>query len=127
MAIDGLGGRSLVGADSSFQPGAYVFDRGGGGPRLELVDPTDAEATVPIEFGVSAAFIGDVNGDGVREVAMGRICTAAPDQIDGEVWIHDGADGGLIAVLNEDTTDRSEPFAVDSSIGPMLVGRTGLR
>jgi len=73
-----------------------------------LDDPTPQAGA---HFGVSLAALGDVDGDGVPDIAVGayyQYVGGNPTQ--GQVFIFSGADGSLLRTLNEPTAQRGAQF-----------------
>lgn len=79
----------LVGARLSSSGGrAFLYD-GAGGSLVRFFAPSDPSSM----FGAAVAFVGDANGDGVSDVAIGA---PLDGPVAGRVFVYSGADGALL-------------------------------
>jgi hypothetical protein len=67
----------------------------------KLVDPSGSRGPYPEQFGTSVAGLGDVNGDGVPDVAIGAPQDLTAELPTGSVAIRSGADGSLICKMRD--------------------------
>jgi len=74
---------------------AFIFS-GSNGALIHTLIPSDEFAG----FGVSVASLGDVNGDGVPDVAVGMVPTGSPSSI-GRVYAFSGSNGAVLWEVDE--------------------------
>ncbi len=74
---------------------AFIFS-GSNGALIHTLIPSDEFAG----FGVSVASLGDVNGDGVPDVAVGMVPTGSPSSI-GRVYAFSGSNGAVLWQVDE--------------------------
>jgi hypothetical protein len=74
---------------------AFIFS-GSNGALIHTLIPSDEFAG----FGVSVASLGDVNGDGVPDVAVGMAPTGSPSSI-GRVYAFSGSNGAVLWEVDE--------------------------
>lgn len=74
---------------------AFIFS-GSNGALIHTLIPGDEFAG----FGVSVAALGDVNGDGVPDVAVGMVPTGSPSSI-GRVYAFSGSSGAVLWQVDE--------------------------
>jgi hypothetical protein len=83
------------GTSSSFQPGAVSFISGASGATLRMVTGTSHMEF----FGSRLAAIGDVNGDGVADLAIGAKRYSDTLSLQGRVRVVSGVDGATLYTL----------------------------
>src|SRR5438105_418775 len=88
---------------------AFVFSGADHSILFTLNDPNEEEGN---RFGYAVAALGDVNGDGVPDMAVGTPKLNASDALPdvGTVYMFSGANGSLIRQLNPPTQILSERF-----------------
>ena len=74
---------------------AFIFS-GSNGALIHTLIPSDEFAG----FGVAIASLGDVNGDGVPDVAVGMVPTGSPSSI-GRVYAFSGSNGAVLWEVDE--------------------------
>ena len=88
---DVIVGASWVDDEAQNEGRAYLYSGGPGGPAQQpcaLCDPTDVEAS---RFGISTAGVGDINGDGGADVAIGAYRWGTDVEAEGRVFLFFGA------------------------------------
>jgi FG-GAP repeat len=105
---------ALIGAyrcDAIFLGGgrAYIMSGADGAPLLVLDPDGDGDD----EFGIALAGIGDVDGDGVPDVAIGAHHDDLPQANMGSVRVCSGADGSTIHLVKGDEDHDDLGHAVD--------------
>lgn len=73
-------------------------------------------------LGRSVAIIGDINGDGIDDIAIGAPHDAAPGG-HGRVWVLFGRAGGLPATIDLETLDGSNGFELTTQAAGATLGR----
>jgi VCBS repeat protein/FG-GAP repeat protein len=102
---DFSGGTGIINAGR-----AFAFSGADGSVLLTLDDPEQQEGGL---LGYAVAGLGDVNGDGVPDMAVGVPGKNIPDEESpaiGLVYIFNGADGSLIRTLNHPTQEVNARF-----------------
>lgn len=115
---------------------ALVFSGADGSVLRTLDDPTQQEGGL---LGYAVAGLGDVNGDGVPDMAVGVPGKNIGDESDGliavgEVYVFSGADGSMIRTLDHPTQEVNARFgsALDNAgdidhdgVSDILIGAPG--
>ena len=95
--VVGAWGQTVAG--NVWQGQAFVFSGAEGSLLLTLNTPTPQAGA---RFGVAVAGIGDVNGDTVPDVVVGAWGQhAAANENQGQAFVFSGADGTLLAILDD--------------------------
>ena len=132
-----------AGADAAFSAGALAAAGdvdGDGRPDLAVVSGADARtrlvsgatgavvwaaqgpAGTSAGFGVSAASIGDVNGDGRPDIAVGVPQAGPPGQAAGRVLVLSGATGAVLYALDPPRPEAGGEFGAAVAAVPDLDG-----
>lgn len=72
----------------------YVFYGGSNGPKAQP-DKTFEETIEGARFGRAVCVVGDVNGDGYSDLAVGAPCYSNGEQTEGKVYVYYGSSTGL--------------------------------
>ncbi len=107
--IDGVGDWNIDGFDD-FAVGASGYDFGVDlQGRVQVFSGVDGsvlrsfEALFPTDFiGDSVVGLGDINSDGIGDIAMGTSFAGVAGNLFGQVRVHSGADGELLSVIQGD-------------------------
>jgi hypothetical protein len=100
--------------DNDWQGQAYVFS-GADGSLLRTLSSPNPQSWA--EFGVVVA-VGDVNGDGKTDVAVGAVGEDVGEVADaGRAYVFSGADGSLLLTLDTPNPQHSASFGASLAAG----------
>jgi hypothetical protein len=107
----GAGGERVGG--NAYQGRAYVFSGADGSLLFTLDSPNPQEGA---GFGYSVA-VGDVNGDGKDDIAVGAAGEIVDGNSQGQAYVFSGADGSLLFTLNTPNPQGVADFGISVAVG----------